>query len=76
MSSMGLPANGKARSKNRVFKGLNSSCQGGQIFWCHAVNASTFWVLSRSASFHQRHWPKVVAHVANWLVNFYPRSWQ
>jgi hypothetical protein len=30
---------GKARSKTRVFKGLNSSCQGGRIFWCHAVKA-------------------------------------
>ena len=39
----------KARSKTRMFKGLNSPCQGGRIVWCHAVNASTFWVLSRSA---------------------------
>jgi hypothetical protein len=42
---------GKARSKTRVFKRLNSSCQGGRIFWCHAGKASTHFVLSHSASF-------------------------
>jgi hypothetical protein len=51
---------GKACSKTRVFKRLNSSCERGGIFWCHAVSASTFSVLSRSASFDQRRRPEAL----------------
>jgi hypothetical protein len=51
---------GEARSKTRVFKGLNSSFQGGRIFWCHAGKASTLFVLSHSASFDQRRRPEAL----------------
>jgi hypothetical protein len=57
----------EARSKTRVFKRLNCSCQGSRIFWCHAVNASTL-VLSRSPALTNAAGVKSLRTVAKWLV--------